>query len=75
MRNVKKDGSYYWESATISPVLDETGEIIRYVAVKEDITERRQAEVALRESEEKFRKLVQKTPLPLAFVNRKGDVG
>ena len=51
----KKDGSYYWESATISPVLDETGEIIRYVAVKEDITERRQAEVALRESEEKFR--------------------
>ena len=75
VRNVKKDGSYYWESATISPVLDETGEIIRYVAVKEDITERRQAEVALRESEEKFRKLVQKTPLPLAFVNRKGDVG
>ena len=56
-------------------MLDETGEIIRYVAVKEDITERRQAEVALRESEEKFRKLVQKTPLPLAFANRKGDVG
>lgn len=75
LRNVKKDGSYYWESATISPVLDETGGIIRYVAVKEDITERRQAEMALRESEEKFRKLVQKTPLPLAFVNRRGDVG
>lgn len=54
---------------------DETGDIIRYVAVKVDITEHLQAETALREGEEKFRKLFQKTPLPLALVNRGGDVG
>ena len=75
VRNVKKDGSYYWESAIISPVRDETGQISRFVAVKEDITERLQAEQALREREEQFRRLVQKTPLPLAFMNQTGDVG
>lgn len=75
VRNVKKDGSYYWESAIISPVRDEIGQISRFVAVKEDITERLQAEQALREREEQFRRLVQKTPLPLAFMNQTGDVG
>ena len=75
VQNVKKNGENYWESATISPIFDETGKIIRYVAVKEDITERRQADLALRESEEKFKKLVRKTPLPLCFVNWEGNVG
>jgi PAS domain S-box-containing protein len=36
--NKRKDGSYYWEQASISPVLSERGEITNYVAVKEDIT-------------------------------------
>ena len=75
VKNVKKDGSFYWESAIISPVQDETGEIIRYVAVKEDITDRLKAEQELREREERFRRLVQKTPLAMALVNPAGDVG
>ncbi len=74
-RNVRKNGAYYLESATISPVMDESGRIVRFVAVKEDITAHRQAELALRDSEEKFRQLVKKTPLPLCFVNREGNVG
>jgi len=45
--NKRKDGSLYWESATIAPVLDQNGEITNYVAVKEDITARRKTEEQL----------------------------
>ena len=37
--NRRKDGSYYWEEQTISPVRDPAGVITHYVAVKEDVTE------------------------------------
>lgn len=42
--NVKKNGELYWEYAVISPVKDEGGVVRHYVAVKEDITERRRLE-------------------------------
>ncbi|QEM68583.1 response regulator [Geobacter sp. FeAm09] len=42
--NRKKNGEFYWESAAISPVMDDTGAITNYVAVKEDITARKRAE-------------------------------
>ena len=45
--NKKKNGELYWESASISAVKDEKGVITGYVAVKEDITERRQTEEAI----------------------------
>lgn len=40
-KNRKKDGSSYWEQASISPVYNERKEITNYVAVKEDITNRK----------------------------------
>lgn len=38
-RNRKKDGSFYWEAATISPVKDAQGVIINFLKLAEDITE------------------------------------
>jgi PAS domain S-box-containing protein len=49
--NKRKDGSLYWESATITTVRDEEGRIDRYIAVKENITERVNAVQALKRSE------------------------
>ena len=44
MHNRRKDGSTYWESAIISPITNARGTISHYLAVKEDITERKSAE-------------------------------
>ena len=40
--NKKKNGTLYWELASISPILNEKGEITNYLAIKEDITEHKQ---------------------------------
>lgn len=53
--NLKKNGESYWESASISPIVNDGGEITHYVAVKEDITGKKAAEEALRASEERLR--------------------
>lgn len=47
--NKKKNGELYWESNVISPVLDGERKITHILAVKEDITERRNAEELIRE--------------------------
>jgi len=39
--NRKKNGELYWDSATISPIINEIGEITDYLAIKEDITEKK----------------------------------
>ncbi|MBI2418414.1 MAG: response regulator [Ignavibacteriales bacterium] len=39
--NKKKDNTLFWESASISPIKNEKGEVIHYLAVKEDITEKK----------------------------------
>ena len=45
--NRKKSGESYWESASISPILNAAGEITHFVAVKEDISERKRMEKEL----------------------------
>ncbi len=42
--NKRKNGELYWEFATISPVKNQSEQITHYVAIKEDITERKRAE-------------------------------
>ncbi|WP_022851292.1 GAF domain-containing sensor histidine kinase [Limisalsivibrio acetivorans] len=49
--NKRKDGGLYWESAIIFPVREPGGEIVNYISVKEDITERRILEEQVRHSQ------------------------
>lgn len=56
--NRKKNGELFWESAVISPIKDGHGKITHYLAVKEDITERKRVQAALRESEQYARGIV-----------------
>jgi len=41
--NKRKDGTLFWEYSSISPIKNERGEITSYLAVKEDITDRKRA--------------------------------
>lgn len=41
LQNRKKNGEFYWEDISISPIFNESGVIVNYVGVKEDITDRK----------------------------------
>jgi PAS domain S-box-containing protein len=56
---IRKDGTRFWTSVVIDPVIDASGELIGFAKVTRDITEKKEAEQALFESEQRFRMLVQ----------------
>lgn len=63
--NSRKDGSFYDEEMTITPFIGENGEITNFIAVKQDITERKQTEAALARSERAYRTLFENVPIGL----------
>jgi PAS domain S-box-containing protein len=62
-RLVHKNGSVRWVSNTVVPHRDEHGALVAYDGLIHDITTRKLAELALRESEEKFAKAFRRAPV------------
>jgi PAS domain S-box-containing protein len=74
LRNRKKNGETYWELATISPVRDRDGWVTHLIKVAEDITERREIEERLRESESRFRVLVESDVIGIMLSRHDGTL-
>ena len=71
---ITKSGRRLNVSLTISPVKDRSGSIVGASKVARDITERRRSERALRESEERFRAIVETTPECVKLVGIDGTL-
>ena len=54
LRNKTKGGDLFWEQASISPLLDEEGRISHFVAVKEDITQKKQRQEELKQTKKQL---------------------
>lgn len=60
--NKTKNGELIWVSGSISPLLDEQGEIQNFLAIQSDITEKQQIQIELQKREERFSSLVRNIP-------------
>ncbi|HXX64465.1 MAG TPA: PAS domain S-box protein, partial [Bacteroidota bacterium] len=74
LQNRKKNGEIFWEYASISPIRDDSGAITHYLGVKEDITERKRAQEALRESEQMFQSVAATTLEAIITVDSDGSI-
>jgi PAS domain S-box-containing protein len=75
LRYLHKDGHYVWVEISTTLVSDqETGEMLETIGLVHDITERKQAEEALKKSEEKFRQLMESAPVATVITDTQGIV-
>lgn len=52
IKNQRKDGAFYWVDSTIAPIFDTDGKIVKYIGIRFDVTERKQAEERLEKQAE-----------------------
>jgi diguanylate cyclase (GGDEF)-like protein/PAS domain S-box-containing protein len=68
--NKKKNGDVYWEAATISPITNPRGVITHFLAVKEDITERKRVEEELYRSHQMLQTILDTIPQRVFWKDR-----
>ena len=69
-RRVRRDGHQIFLESTGVPLLDAKGKVIGYRGTNRDITESKQAEEMLRESEQRLQRVIQGSPIPTFFIGK-----
>ncbi len=72
--NRKKNDEEFWESTSISAIKNDQGEITHFVAVKQDITERKKAEEEIKNSQQRMAQIIDFLPDPTWVVDNEGKV-
>jgi len=69
---VRKDGTRFWADIVVTPLHNEAGQLQGFSKVTRDLTERKRAEEALRQSEQRFRAIVDQAAVGIAQVDLDG---
>ena len=72
--NYRKDGTTFWNALLISPVRDERGVMTGFLGLQRDVTQRKQAEVALSQSEEHLRTIIELEPECVKLLSPEGKL-
>ena len=70
----RKSGQYRWFRSRGQALWDETGKAVRIAGSLQDITDRKQAELSLRESELRLKTVISDAPVVITSVNQSGEI-
>ncbi len=73
-RFTRKDGSHFWSILSATPIKKENGEIESIVSFVSDITEKKQTENALRETERRFREILENVDFFAVMLDTEGKI-
>lgn len=74
IKNMRKDGTYYWVYSHIIPFLDDQGKPFQYISIRNEITQRKEAEESLAASEGKYRLLYENAPIGIVIVDPQATI-
>jgi len=72
--NQTKLGEIYWEQAVIAPLKNAKGEIVNYVAIKENVTEKRKLKNSLKENTETLQAIIDNLPVGIIILNQQKQI-